>query len=180
MDDKNKQAITMEELEGMPGGPELIQQIKDSVAAEAAAKAAAEKAEGDKPKAATVAELRAAFPNQPEFVLAALESGESLLAAKARMGDMAALKLEAMAKQVAELQGKLAAAGGAGGTAPVRTAGNPGSKGKVEGTVQEQYNAEVERLMAEHKCSRMAAFGKLASANPTLNREYFDWKRQQR
>jgi hypothetical protein len=45
--------------------------------------------------------------------------------------------------------------------------------------VVERYNAEVERLMAEHKCSRMLAFGKLATANPTLNREYLDFKRQQ-
>lgn len=181
MTDENKKAVTLEDLQGMPGGPELIQQIKDSVAAEAAAKAAEEaaaKAEGEQAKAATVAELRAAFPNQPEFVLAALEKGESLLAAKARMGEMAGLKLEAMAKQVEELKGKLAAAGAAGGTAPVRTAGSvkPEPTGQG-GTVAERYETAVQRLMAEHKCGRAAAAFKLSQTDPQLVHEHTAAKR---
>ena len=185
MDDKNKQAITMEELQGMPGGPELIQLIQEEAkkaADDAATKAAEEAAKataGEQAKAATVAELKAAFPNQPEFVLTALERGESLLAAKARMGEVASLKLEAMAKQVAELQGKLAAAGGAGGTAPVRTAGSvkPEPTGQG-GTVAERYAAGINRLMAEKGCTRLAAAFELSKADPVLSREYHDWKKR--
>ena len=180
MDDKNKQAITMEELEGMPGGPELIQSIKDAVAAEAAAKAAAEKAEGEKPKAATLAELRAAFPGQLEFAVACFEGGDSLLAAKAKMGEMAAAKLEIANKQVAELQSKLAAAGGAGGTAPVRTAGGTKTEPTGQGgTVAERYEAAIRQAMTTHNVGRLQAAAKVAQADAELAREYHAAKKRQ-
>lgn len=78
--------------------------------------------------AASVKELRAAFPNDPTFALDAAERGLSLLEAKAEYGDKLQAQLSAQAaeqtKKIADLEAKLAQAvkpnpaGALGGSAP--------------------------------------------------------------
>lgn len=110
---------------------------------------------------ASIAELKAAFPGNPDFVLAQAEKGVTLLEAKAAYGEVLEARNAKLEKENADLRAKAAPAPGA---EPLRQ-DDPGAAARPKGdfmTLSREY-------AKEHKCSMREAMKAVNDANPGLH-----------
>ncbi len=145
----------------------------------------------DEKKGASIAELRAAFPGQSDFVLSCAEQGMTLLEAKAAYADVVQAE---SAKKIAELEAKLAQANkpapaAALGSGSPSTSGKPEESGDPVQDWQIALAAECDRLtkigwrapqvsdglaLSAEGALRAAAMNNVASKNPALHQAYLE------
>lgn len=123
------------------------------------------------PKKATVAELKAAFPDEPAFVLEQFEKEATVEQAKATFADVMKVRNTELKQQNAELKKNKKSAGGAPPVPAGGEGGNQVSGGFLE--LAEQY-AE------EHKCSKTIAMKKVKKDNPAIFNTYINSCRKNR
>lgn len=109
----------------------------------------------DEKKGATIAELRAAFPGQSDFVLSCAEQGLTLLEAKAAYADV--VQAEA-AKKIAELEAKLAQA-----SKPAPAAALAGSFGGSGGSEESSDPIDQWTAALAAECDRLLKLGHAAN-----------------
>ena len=125
---------------------------------------------------ATIAQLKAEFPEDPKFALEAAEKSLTLTQAKAAFADHLRAQLqnrdaelEAARKETAELKAQTAASQEAGGVEPLGT----GSSGKtqVDGEPIAQFRAAVQELVGQGMTAQ-ADNRKVSVEQPELREAY--------
>lgn len=194
---KGSAVMTLAELLKSEGGAALVESIKAE-----AVKSLALPAQPATPQAgpATPSELKAAYPDDPSFVLDCVEKGLSMLEAKAARADVLAAKLkeENAARVAAEAKSsqaeksladrqavvsKLAAAGVTAGHKGVSFAPEGSaaasltgmSAGPIAQTENErEFLSLVASIKSASKCDEFKARGLAARQNPELHRKYLE------
>lgn len=166
---KGKDRMKLEDLMAMEGGPALAESLRNEGRTAAAG------------SPASVAQLKAEFGTDTDFILACVEKNLSMGEAKAARAGVLALKLEATAKahaeEVAKLNGELDAAtkkllslAGAGvkpGVDPVAHVANGGEAGG-----DGDFMSKVAEVKAARKCGQEAATIEAAKLYPALAKRY--------
>lgn len=160
-------AVTLDDLNKMDGGPELLKEIQDAAVAAYEAKPA-EEVVPEPAKAATLGELRAAMPEAGDGeLLKALEGGYSFDRALARAGDLikaelAVTKAALMKANEAAATAKAVAAKVAGGVVPTGVSDDAVSGGAE---TAEGYLAQAGQIAADRKIPFAMALAAAAMVN---------------
>lgn len=128
----------------------------------------------NEPKPATIAELKAAFADDPAFALEAAEKAYTLTEAKAAYADVLAAELKAV-KAAADKPAEQPAA--PVGNKPLGNA--PAAKGDTGepvafGTAKAEFNAEVRKLINSGEYDHAKAVRFVAKAQPELYNRMLD------
>lgn len=118
---------------------------------------------------ATIAELRAAFPADADFVFKAHDAGWTVAQAKAAHDMVAAVRQE---NAVLKANSAALAAAATGGVAPVGGAPRTEAPGAQPGGVTE-YQAAVEKCAADNKIPMAEAVTRINRERPDLRKQAF-------
>ena len=179
------EAVTLGLADAVSTFDQALSELANAVSLKSTSSRSKAMSEPTAPSAATLTELRTAFPTaSSDFVLQQLEAGATLDQARHKFelhqkdAEIATLKAdnEAAITAKTEAEKKAAAAPKSHGFDPVGTGAKPGG-GSTQGSAAAQWNAAIDEKVGP-KVTRQQAAVMVAKENPALQQQYIDEARQ--